>query len=204
MDDIKQENQPKGGRRRGEVLEQAILQAAWEELGEAGYARLTMEGIAVRAQTNKTALYRRWPNKAKIVAAAIKKHMPKTALAAPDSGDLRTDMLQLFESFARPLQGIGAETIHGLLVEYHGDNLIALLPKILPPKSGGKLNAIMRTILENAEKRGEVRLDRIPDRVIMLPADLFRYELLTTHEPVSDETITGIIDDIFLPLVRIR
>ena len=203
MTDNKHEVQPRGGRRRGEILEQAILLAAWEELGEAGYARLTMERIAIRAQTNKTALYRRWPNKAKIVAAAIIQHMPKPALTTPDSGNLRTDMLQLFQSFATPLQGIGAETIHGLLVEYHGDDLIALLPKIMPPKNGGKLNSIMKTILENAEKRGEVRLDRIADRVISLPADLFRYELLTTHEPPSDETVIGIIDDIFLPLVRV-
>lgn len=203
MDEHTLEDQPKGGRRRGEVLEKAILLAAWEELGETGYARLTMERIALRAQTNKTALYRRWPNKAKIVAAAVKQYMPKSVLAAPDSGDLRTDMLELFQTFAKPLQGLGAETIHGLLVEYHGDDLIALLPKIMPPKTGGKLNAIMRTILENAEKRGEVRLDRITDRMMLLPADLFRYELLTTHEPVSDGTICEIIDDIFLPLVRV-
>jgi AcrR family transcriptional regulator len=203
MDEHKHEDQQRGGRRRGEVLEQAILQAAWEELGEAGYARLTMERIAVRAQTNKTALYRRWPNKAKIVAAAIKQHMPKPDLTIPDSGDLRTDLLMFFQGIFKPFHSIGAETIHGLMVEHLGNDLIAKLPQIMHPETGSKLKPMMRTILENAEKRGEVRLDRIVDRVIMLPADLFRYELLTTHEPISDETVTGIIDDIFLPLVRV-
>ncbi|NQX48678.1 TetR/AcrR family transcriptional regulator [Paenibacillus tritici] len=203
MDEMKHDNQPAGGRRRGEVLEQAILLAAWEELGEAGYARLTMEGIAIRAKTNKTALYRRWPNKAKIVIAAIKHHMPKPDVTVPDSGDLRTDLLQFFQGIFKPFQSIGAETIHGLMVEHLGNDLIAKLPQIMHPEAGSKLHPVMKTILENAQRRGEVRLDKIADRVISLPADLLRYELLTTHEPVSEETITGIIDDIFLPLVLV-
>ena len=36
-------------RRRGPGLEAAILEAAWEELTEAGYAALTMESVAARA-----------------------------------------------------------------------------------------------------------------------------------------------------------
>lgn len=37
-------------RRRGEVLENDILQAVWDELAEVGYTRLTMEGVAARAK----------------------------------------------------------------------------------------------------------------------------------------------------------
>ncbi|MNN90071.1 hypothetical protein D3C81_2079710 [compost metagenome] len=65
-----------------------------------------------------------------------------------------------------------------------------------------KLIAAIRAILENAEKRGEITLGDISPRVISLPANLLVYELLTTHEPLAEETVTGIIDDIFLPLIR--
>jgi hypothetical protein len=39
-------------------------------------------------------------------------------------------------------------------------------------------------------------------RIISLPLDLFRYEMITTLAPISDETIHAIVDDIFMPLVR--
>jgi len=83
------EPQAGGSRRRGDVLENAILSAAWEELQETGYSKLTMEAVAVRAKTNKTAVYRRWPNKGKLIIASIIKYMPKPSLEAPDTGSLR-------------------------------------------------------------------------------------------------------------------
>ena len=45
-------------RRRGPELEAALLDAVWWELAETGYARLTMEGVAARANTGKQVLYR--------------------------------------------------------------------------------------------------------------------------------------------------
>lgn len=189
-----------GGRRRGDILEQAILKAAWDELQETGYSRLTMEKIAVRAKTNKTAVYRRWPNKAAIVIAAVGKIMPKPDLAIPDTGNLRTDMFVLLQKLSKPLQFVGAETIHGLMVEYLGTKMIDSLPKMLEEED--KLTVMMRGILKQAEKRGEVDLEKISDQVISLPADLVRYKVLTTHAPIDDQTIESIVDEIFLPLVR--
>jgi hypothetical protein len=59
------------------------------------------------------------------------------------------------------------------------------------------------TILKNAEMRGEVNLEKISPRILSLPADLLRYQLLMTHEPISDKIISEIVDDIFLPLIHL-
>ena len=62
---------PKAARRRhGEELQAALLEAAWEELVETGYAKLTMESVARRAHTGIAVLYRRWANKDQLVLAA--------------------------------------------------------------------------------------------------------------------------------------
>src|ERR1700742_559320 len=61
-------------RRRGEELEAALLDAAWDELVEAGFAKLTMESVAARAKTGVAVLYRRWPRKDDPVLAAIRVH----------------------------------------------------------------------------------------------------------------------------------
>jgi len=57
-------------RRRGSALDDALLDAAWAELQEAGYAGLTMEGVAQRAGTSRPVLARRWPNRPQLVIAA--------------------------------------------------------------------------------------------------------------------------------------
>ncbi|GGA34239.1 TetR/AcrR family transcriptional regulator [Paenibacillus physcomitrellae] len=193
------EQQTAKSRRRGDVLENAILSAAWEELRETGYSRLTMEAVASRAQTNKNAVYRRWPNKAKLVIAALMKHIPKPSLEAPDTGNLRQDVLALLDRLNKLMQMIGAETIHGLMVEFHGAELHSNLT--LPPRSEDLLVIAMKNILQNAERRGEVKVEELPERVISLPVDLIRFELLTTHTPLTDEAVVEIVDLIFLPLV---
>ena len=39
-------------------------------------------------------------------------------------------------------------------------------------------------------------------RVVTLPADLLRHEILLSREAVSDSGLEEIVDDVFLPLVR--
>src|ERR1700722_20923204 len=63
-------------RRRGATLEHALLDAAWEELQESGYAKLTMERVAERAGTSRAVIYRRWRNRSELVIAALRHHQP--------------------------------------------------------------------------------------------------------------------------------
>jgi Transcriptional regulator len=195
------EVRPAGTRRRGKALENAILQAAWDELNEVGYTHMTMEGVAIRAKTNKTAVYRRWANKSLLVIAALHKNAPKTDLNVPDTGCLRSDILALLGRITEPAKMVDAETIHGLMLENLGTKIIESLPQMRFSKAEEKWNGIMDKILKHAEERGEVNVSKISPRIVSLPIDLLRYEFLTTQQPISDETLMAIIDDIFLPLV---
>src|SRR6201996_6073996 len=85
-------------RRRGEELEAALLEAAWDELVAVGFARLTMESVAARARTGVAVLYRRWPRKDDLVMAAIANHGTVNPVEKPDTGSLRGDMLALLGS----------------------------------------------------------------------------------------------------------
>lgn len=66
-------------RRRGMELQDAIHQAVLGELQEHGYAALSMDGVASRAQTGKATLYRRWPSKLELVVDAFKHSAPDTS-----------------------------------------------------------------------------------------------------------------------------
>ncbi|MDD3224625.1 MAG: TetR/AcrR family transcriptional regulator [Clostridium sp.] len=188
-------------RRRGEVLENDILQAVWDELAEVGYTHLTMEGVAARAKTNKPSIYRRWPKKSELVIASLRKHLSERDIVIPNTGSLRSDLLNLLYNITKTMKGIGAETLHGLMADNFGKEMYMSLPLKIDAISD-ESDTIMMTILTNAEARGEIDLKKIKKQVISLPMDLIRYEFLTTHETISDEKVTEIVDDIFLPLVR--
>lgn len=194
----------KGTRRRGKVLEEAILHATWEELLETGYTQMTMENVATRAGTNKSVLYRRWSDKSELVMAALRKYLPKITNEIPNTGNLRSDVYTYLRERVEPLKTIGAETIRGLIMEpvvWH--TIIAAMPQMIERRSkSNKLTAAMTTILKNAELRGEVNLEKLTPRIISLPLDLLQYELITKLEPVSDEAIAEIVDDIFMPLIH--
>src|SRR3954471_17407993 len=78
---------PRPGRPRDEKASQAILQAALGQLLERGYGGMSREGVAVAAGVGKPAIYRRYRNKAELVAAAIRSILPN--IDAPDTGSTR-------------------------------------------------------------------------------------------------------------------
>ena len=187
-------------RRRGAALENALLDAAWAELQEAGYAGLTMEAVADRAGTSRAVLYRRWRSRPELVIAAIRRHRPLLSGEIPDTGSLRGDVLALLRRMSGRLAEIGSETVYGLLGDYLGD-------AGLFSRSQGEVLAIsaevMQTILKRAADRGEAR-PGVERRIATLPTDLFRNELFKARTPPSEGTLVEIIDDVFLPLVRPR
>jgi AcrR family transcriptional regulator len=190
-------SRPRSTRRRGQELEDALLDAAWAELAEAGYRQLTMEAIAERAGTSRAVLYRRWHGLPELVIAAIRRHRPMLSGRVPDTGSLRGDVLALLRRASSGLTAIGHETVYGLLGDYFADSSRF-------GETEGEVFQIssdtMTTILARAFARGEIR-DQISDRVAALPITLFRNELFSTRAAATDAVIVEIVDDLFLPLV---
>lgn len=179
-------------RRRGAELEHALLQAAWDELTDVGYANLTMEGVAARAHTGKQVLYRRWHSRAQLVIAAVREHTGSIADHIPDTGSLRGDVLGVLDWTARRWSDFGADTVRGLLAE-------------IPDLEPGVLlimEDVMTTILERAAARGEIATADLNTRVATLPSTLIRHEMLLSGEPATERTRAEIVDDVFLPLVH--
>jgi len=60
----------------------------------------------------------------------------------------------------------------------------------------------MMPTLERAAARGEVPRAKLPPRVVKLPADLVRHEMMVADAPVPDRGPTEIVDEIFLPFAK--
>lgn len=70
----------------------AIESAAFAELAQAGYARMSMEAVAKRAGVGKAAIYRRWPSKEHMIIALVSKHATRAAEVV-STGSLHDDVL---------------------------------------------------------------------------------------------------------------
>lgn len=62
----------------------------------------------------------------------------------------------------------------------------------------------MQQILDRAIARGEVDPGCVTPRLLRLPVDLARHEMMITFQPLSESDIHEIVDDIVLPLWRSR
>jgi AcrR family transcriptional regulator len=106
--------QARAGRPRNPAVDQAILSAAARQLGELGYARMSMESVAAAAGTTTPSLRRRYRNKAELVAAVIGSLRVEEPPA--DSPSPRAHALAILENFHRNLRAIPALAILGSLL----------------------------------------------------------------------------------------
>lgn len=177
-----------------------MLEAAWAQLVEEGFARLTMESVAARAGTGVAVLYRRWANKDELLLAALEHNRATHPIELPDTGSLRGDLLAALTGMgeAREFLAVGtAAAFSGLLASTR------LTPaQVRDRVLGDQRLPRMRSIYQRAHERGEIDLERIPESVLALPFDLVRHDLLLDLKPVSQDRIRSIVDELFLPLVQ--
>lgn len=187
----------KGPRRRGGTLLQAIFDAVLDELAEAGYAELAMDRVAARARTSKASLYRRWPSRAELVSAAIAQCAPAQA-SLPDTGSLRGDLLALLEGISERLDGPFGEAVRGILAETLSDPQRTAAARARMTSLGDHLIA---QILDRAEARGEVRRPGPGSFAARAAPALVFQHYLASGAPIPPEVITGIVDEVALPLL---
>jgi len=188
-------------RRRGQQLESALLDAAWSELVEVGFANLTMESVAARAQTGIAVLYRRWANKDQLVLAAIGHYRHVRPVAIPDTGTLRGDLLALLTAISKAratFTAVAAATAFSGLLADTGLTPAQARDKLFGDQPLWSAQIIYR----RAHDRGEIDLDHIPPAVLTMPFDLVRHDLLMNLKPLRPTRIQSIVDELFLPLAQ--
>ncbi len=193
--------EPSRQRRRGPELEAALLDAAWDELAEVGFAKLTMESVASRAGTGIAVLYRRWDNKDQLVLAALEHYRNSHPVDLPDTGTLRGDLLAALTAMGEAraaFSAIAAATAFSGLLASTGLTPAQARDRII----GDQRLSRVRAIYQRAHDRGEIDLERIPPAVLAMPFDLVRHDLLMDLEPLKPPRIRSIVDELFLPLVR--
>ncbi|WP_309127162.1 TetR/AcrR family transcriptional regulator [Microbacterium sp.] len=181
-------------RRRGRALIDAIHDAVLAELGEHGYAGMTMEGVAERAGAGKASLYRRWNSRAELVRDTVY-HLMRDAEGLPDTGNLREDLHQLLSQTVRLLNGPLGDALRAVLSEALADRGRAAEISSLSLGTGRRL---MAEIVGRAVARGEVEAASVTDTRLDVGQALLRDRFLFRN--VTADDVTEIVDTVLLPL----
>ncbi|MCX5279557.1 TetR/AcrR family transcriptional regulator [Streptomyces sp. NBC_00198] len=187
-------------RRRGAVLERAILEAALEQLGTVGWNGLTMEGVAARAQTGKAAVYRRWPSKEDLVADALQAGLPNLT-EAPDLGSVREDLLELCRRvreamFSQPGFALRSVVHECDVTQAERFNRVILGGVVEPTMR------LLRAVIHRGIARGEVRADADNPYVFDVIPAMMMYRSKVCASEWSDQDLQGMIDQLMVPLLR--
>ncbi|MDT0317168.1 MULTISPECIES: TetR/AcrR family transcriptional regulator [unclassified Streptomyces] len=111
--------------RRSETARRAILTAALDLVGEVGYAKLSIEGIAAAAGVGKQTIYRWWPSKGALLFDAFLTLAGEgddgQSAALPDTGDLAADLKLVLRAtveelndprYDQPMRALHTEIVH--------------------------------------------------------------------------------------------
>ncbi|MFF9766319.1 TetR/AcrR family transcriptional regulator [Streptomyces sp. NPDC053086] len=185
--------------RRSEKSRRAIYDAALALVGEVGYPKTTVEGIAARAGVGKQTIYRWWSSKADVLLEAFLDRGEQVARSAgqepyaiPDSGDLAADLKAVLRAtvdelldprFEVPSRALAAE---GLVNEQLGREFVS---KLLEPQ----LQLYVER-LRSAQGAGDVRPEVDPRIALELFVSPLAQRWLQRTGPISYDYTDTLVD----------
>ena len=167
-------------------------------LTEKGFAGTTVEAIASRAGVGKATIYRRWPSREQLLLAVTRADLPN--IAAPDTGDLRQDLVLVFTQLAEQMRTTGPASYMGDLI---GESMRKPDMRKDFQAFVQQRRSLCAGIVAQARKRGDVRRSVDPDLVLDLISGAMFYQKLFYDEPPDaayvkrtvDAVLDGILDD---------
>jgi AcrR family transcriptional regulator len=176
-------------RPRNRQIDVAVLDATHGVLKRSGYGGLTLEEVARSAGTTKPAIYRRWPNRQRLVLAALGERLGEAR--APDTGCTLCDLDECLKLFVAAFRRIPPGVIGPLFADCAGDRELRnvfMTTLFDPPR------ATVKETLDRAYGRGDLRDDVDLDLVLDLIGSFVHYRALFGHAPTSDVEIERAVE----------
>jgi AcrR family transcriptional regulator len=189
------------GRKRDHSRDANILDATIEELGEVGYAAMTVDRVAARAHAGKSTVYRRWASKEELVLAAVAriKDNQVDLKHLPDTGNLREDLLTLFKPDSAAEDARRRKALTGLvsLLSHHAAFADAANDALV--ESWAEAH---RQLMQRAVDRGEIPASADIETICRVLPTLAAYRALVQQKPFDRDFLVSSVDSILMPALR--
>ena len=177
------------GRPRDARVDEQIVVATLAEIEERGFAGASIESIAARVGVGKATIYRRWPNREALLRFVAEQ--VTDAVEVGDTGDLRKDLLAVFEPLAAQFYvGGAARLMPAMIAEAARDeSMRELLHGLVQERRQPAVDAV-----ERARSRGELKRGVVAEDVVDLIAGSFLYRFLLLGQPLGPDVARKAID----------
>ncbi len=165
---------------------------------EVGYDGLSMAAIAAQAGVSKATIYRRWANKAAVVASAVE-HQATGTPPEPRGGELRDDLLEVLQWLAQQIAEQDMAMLAAVLAGMRSDPDLAAAMR-------GRLHrdeaAMLERSLRRAAKRGEALHPHADSLFAEIASAAIVHRLLIVGEACDPPFLEHLVDDVLVPLLR--
>ncbi|GHF24752.1 TetR family transcriptional regulator [Streptomyces mashuensis] len=178
--------------RRSQRSRQAICEAALALVGETGYDKLTIEGIAARAGVGKQTIYRWWPSKGAVLLDAFTEGVQDGGGTLPDTGDLATDLKAVLRATVDEFNDPAFQAPYrALYVAMVNDSEVSagFTSKVLEPGTRAYADRIRA-----AQEAGEVDPDADPELAAEMILSPFAQRWLLRSRPLTHAFTDRLVD----------
>ena len=178
------------GRPRRLETDSAILDAAATLLAQDGYARLSIEQLALKAGVGKTTIYRRWRSKRDLVVDLL--GLIAEMLPIEDTGDIRADLTSFCDRLlsGRSLAGPRVSILPAMVAESVHNPEIA---EIFRSTYFRPRRTAAAAVITAAKARGEIRPEVDEFALIDMIAGLVWYRRLALGLRLDADDAAGIV-----------
>jgi AcrR family transcriptional regulator len=183
------------GRPRDSSRDLAIFDATLSLLTEVGYERLSVEAVAGRSGAAKTTIYRRYRDKAALVAAAVERRAPaEPPQLAGES--LREDVHCLTAWLARSISEQDVGLLGALFAGMRNDARLAqAMRRILRRDEAAMTDGLVRQAAGRLAPGAAPLFAEVASAVIV-------QRVVVVGEPCDAAFVAHLVDDVLLPLLR--
>jgi AcrR family transcriptional regulator len=186
------------GRPRDASRDDALRQAALEVMAEVGYRALTMDAVAARARAGKATIYRRWDSKLDLVIDTCN-HLASGNIPSPNTGAVRTDLVEFTEQFVVFLTGPVGKAAQALVGELpHEPELAAAFRSTFLVAQ----QDMLRDVLVRGRARGEIGTETPLTLIMEITAGVLMYRLMLAGDEPDDSFATRLVEQALLPLLK--
>ena len=174
-------------------MAEAVLTRTLEELATHGFDGLSVERIARAAEVNKTSVYRRWPTREALVAAALEGILQRAAAVSPDTGSLRGDLAALLQPVVELMRKpVGRAVLQAALAPDATTAVASLAARKLARQASDPVKALV----ERSRARGEWQDGAKGEQVIFMLVGAVMHRVMLEHAPVGPTWLHSLIETV--------
>jgi AcrR family transcriptional regulator len=179
----------KNADKRVERSKAKVMAETYRQLSRAGVGGVSIDEIARNSGVAKTTIYRHWPSRSALVIDACSSL--GSNVEAPDTGDIRADLISLLVNLAEQLQNASWSSVYPSIIDAaERDAEIATMQRALH----AAFMAPIETVVERGKAKGQPGPERSTSSLVASLVGPLFYRRWFSKEKIDERFVADVVD----------